>query len=131
MDIHANGKRGFSPADRRGQLDRSLRPRRVIWSFCHHHDGGYYFYDIRLHSYNPGENDRWADEPGMKKVRGLCMWCTRTSVFFVGEAELQEHRYTNIELCLCGLPAYHKQPSHEFLGQYNASAVPCRPILNA
>lgn len=121
------GKRGFSPAARREQLDNSLRPRRVLWAYCPHHEGGYYFYDVRIHNWNTNEAPKWKDEPNMRKVRGLCMLCTRTSVFFVETSELEEHRYTNITLCRCGLPNYHRRPPREFCQQYNATSVPCRP----
>lgn len=125
-----SGKRGFSSGARRDQLDGSGRPRRVLWTYCPHHLGGYYFYDIRIHSWNQNEAPKWEGEPDMRKVRGLCMKCTHTSVFFVGKNELVEHHYTNALLCLCGLPAYHQNPSREFLAQYNARPVPCRPNLN-
>lgn len=121
-----SSKRGFSPAARREQLDGSGRPRRVLWAYCSHHSGGYYFYDIRIHNWNINEAHKWDADPDMKKVRGLCMACTHTSVFFVGADELEDHYYTGIELCLCGLPAYHTAPSPEFCFQYNARPVPCR-----
>ena len=123
-------KRGFAVEDRRKQLDGSGRPRRVLWAFCPHHGEGYYFYDVRIHNWNINEAAKWENEPGMRKVRGLCMACTHTSVFFVGADELEEHHYTNITLCLCGLPAGHEAPSAEFCAQYNARAVPCRPTPN-
>ena len=130
MGKGSSSKRSFSPAARRQQLDGSGRPRRVLWSYCPHHKGGYYFYDVRVHNWNINEANRWETEPDMKKVRGLCMACTHTSVFFVGTDELEEHHYTNIELCLCGLPAYHKEPSPEFCTRYNAHPVPCRANTN-
>lgn len=125
-----SSKRGFSSDARREQLDGSGRPRRVIWAHCPHHGGGYYFYDVRIHNWNINEAPKWEAEPHMRKVRGLCMECHHTSVFFVGADELDEHHYTSIMLCLCGLPAYHDEPSSQFCAQYNARPVPCRPNQN-
>lgn len=130
MGKRPSNKRSFSPAARREQLDGSGRPRRVLWAYCHHHEGGYYFFDIRIHNWNLNEAHKWEDEPDMRKVRGLCMKCTHTSVFFVGASELEEHHYTSALLCLCGLPAYHTEPSPKFCTQYNARPVPCRPNPN-
>ena len=127
MDSLASGKRSFSPQARAEQLDNSARPRRVLWAYCSHHGGGYYFYDVRLHGHNPGEKKRWENEPDMRKVQGICMLCNRTSIFFVGADELEQHRYGSIDLCSCGLPIYHKEPSPEFCRQYNAVPVECRP----
>ncbi len=95
--------------------------------YCRHHGGGYYFYGISIQTWGPGEEERWADEPDMKKVRGTCMQCAKRSIFFVNEAELDEHRYRPIELCpRCGLPYEHEAPPSAFLQQYNALPVPCR-----
>lgn len=66
----------------------------------------------------------------MRKVRGLCMLCGNAEIFFVGLDELDEHRYSPLELCLCGLPTDHQSPAHEFLQQYNAAPTPCRPSSN-
>ena len=125
-----SNKRGFSSDARREQLDGSGRPRRVLWTYCPHHRAGYYFYDIRIHNWNTNEASKWEHEPDMRKVRGLCMLCARTSVFFVGADELEEHHYNNVLLCLCGLPAYHEEPTIEFCAQYKAFPVACRPNQN-
>ncbi len=59
------------------------------------------------------------------------MSCGHAEVFFVGMDELNEHRYTpHLQLCQCGLPDYHQNPSRKFLLQYNAAALPCRPKSN-
>lgn len=123
-------KRGFSAAARREQLDNSSKPRRVIWAYCHRHEGSYYFYDVRVQPLKPHEEPQWQDEPDMQKVRALCMFCDQTALLFVGADELEEHRYTAAELCTCGLPAYHHDPPPEFSLQYNATPVPCRPNPN-
>ena len=123
-------KRGFGTAARREQLDGSGRPRRILWSYCPHHEGGYYFFDIRIHCWNLNEAPKWKSEPHMRKVRGLCMKCIRTSMFFASTNELEEHHYANVRLCPCGLPMDHHEPTPEFCAQYNAQAVPCRPEPN-
>lgn len=95
--------------------------------YCRHHHGGYYFYGISIQTWGPGEQERWADEPDMRKVRGTCMQCAKRSIFFVNETELEEHRYSPIELCpRCGLPYDHETPTSAFLRQYNALPVLCR-----
>lgn len=66
----------------------------------------------------------------MRKIRAICMWCTKRSIFFVHADELEEHRYSPLDLCLCGLPYYHEKPAREFLQQYNAVPVDCRPSTN-
>lgn len=120
-------KRGHSNAERRRELDVSLRkPRRILWAYCHHHGEGYYFYGIEIKSFKPGEAAQWADDPNIRKVNGLCMECASGSILYVGADELAEHRYHPAALCACGLPYYHKQPSPQFLQQYNARPVPCR-----
>ncbi len=95
--------------------------------FCRHHGGGYYFYGISIQTWGPGEQEKWADEPDMRKVRGTCMKCAKRSIFFVNETELDEHRYRPMELCpKCGLPYDHETPTSAFLRQYNALPVFCR-----
>ncbi len=123
-------KRGFSAEARRRQLDTSSKPRRVLWAFCAHHQGSYYFYDVRLQPLKPKERLRWQNEPDMRKVRALCMHCNKTSVLFVGQDELREHRYASTQLCYCLLPLFHKDPPPEFLAQYNANPVSCRQSPN-
>jgi hypothetical protein len=99
-----------------------------LWSYCHQHEGGYYFFDVRIARLtSKAEKQHWVEEPNMRKVRGLCMACNNAEVFFVGLDELDEHCYTPLELCLCGLPQYHASPSPQFIEQYNAAPVPCRP----
>ena len=58
------------------------------------------------------------------------MACGHAEVFFVGTDELNEHRYIPLQLCRCGLPDYHQNPTREFLLQYNAASLPCRPKPN-
>ncbi len=106
------------------------RPRRILWSHCLHHSGGYYFYGISLQTTNTAEQERWLGNSDMVKVRATCMECGKRSILFVGLDELAEHRYAPIDLCLCGLPHYHEAPSSGFLHQYNATAVICRPHHN-
>ena len=131
MTSSDTSKREFTVAQRYAELNRALRrPRRVLWAYCHRHDGGYYFFDVRIQTWNPGEQDRWEDNPDMKKVRGLCMWCGERSIFFVGRDELTDHKYNPLDLCQCGLPEYHKTPSREFMIEYNAVGVSCRPNMN-
>ena len=124
-------KRGHSIEARRAELDQVLRPRVVLWSYCSGHKSGYYFYGVHTERLtNKADKQSWANEPDMRKVRSLCMDCGHSEVFFVGEDELQEHRYTLIELCNCGLPYYHESPPLSFLQQYNATPLPCRPNPN-
>lgn len=124
-------KRGNSVEARRAELDRALRkPRRVLWAYCRHHDGGYYFFGISIQAWGGGEAKHWHADPDMRKIRGTCMECGKRSIFFVGADELEEHRYSPALLCQCGLPHYHKNPSREFLQQYSAAAIPCRPSPN-
>ncbi len=117
-------KRGFSVEARRTELNRALRkPRRILWAHCQHHGGGYYFYDVKIHL-------RHDADPDLRQVKALCMSCGKNSIFFVGADELDEHRYSPIQLCQCGLPYDHQSPPREFLQQYNAAPVPCRPSTN-
>lgn len=106
------------------------RPRRILWSHCLHHSGGYYFYGISIQTTNTAEQKRWHSDPDMVKVRATCMDCGKRSILFVGQDELDEHRYAPLDLCLCGLPHYHEAPSPKFIQQYNAAAVVCRPHNN-
>ena len=62
----------------------------------------------------------------MRKVHALCMECHREGILYVGADELAEHRYSTFDLCQCGLPHYHQNPSPQFIQQYNARPVPCR-----
>jgi len=77
------------------------------------------------------------DKPNQLAARGLCMYeeCCRNRTtpteLIIGEDELTEHRYTNVELCRCGLPAWHLDPSPEFIAQYNARPVPHRILPDA
>lgn len=120
-------KRRRSSEDRRRELDTSLRkPRRILWAYCRHHGASYYFYGIETQSFKPSEAARWINEPSIRKVSGLCMECASVSMLYVGSDELNEHRYRPIDLCMCGLPHYHKNPTPQFLQQYNARPVPCR-----
>lgn len=116
-------KRGFSAEARGTELNRALRARRILWAYCSHHDGGYYFFDVKIHL-------RHKDDPDMRQVKALCMLCGKNSIFFVGADELEEHRYGPVQLCQCGLPYDHKSPTREFLQQYNAAPVVCRPNPN-
>ncbi len=129
--VTSSTKRGHSVNARREELDRAMRrPRRILWSYCLHHNGGYYFYGVSLQTANEAEQQRWNDNPDMVKVRATCMDCGKRSILFVGKDELTEHRYAPINLCLCGLPYYHQSPDPKFIQQYNAQSVVCRPHNN-
>lgn len=103
----------------------------MLWLYCKHHQGGYYFNNVHKNTWNINEADKWRDEPDMRKMEGLCMVCNRTTIFFVSADELDVQRYSDVELCRCGLPAWHQNPSPEFIAQYNAHPVPCRTLPNA
>lgn len=98
----------------------------MLWAYCPHHEAGYYFFDVRIRVDKPVKGTPTGCGEDMRKVRGLCMFCGKRSILFVGVDELTEHRYRPSELCACGLPPYHQNPSPQFLQEYNARPVPCR-----
>ncbi len=102
----------------------------MLWAFCPAHTGGYYFFDVRVQRFKPNEVKLWANDSDIRKVSALCMECGDMQLLYVHVSELEEHRYPILDLCQCGLPYYHKNPPREFIRQYNAVPVVCRPSQN-
>lgn len=105
-------KREFSKSARRAQLDKSVKPRRMVPTYCFDCKRVRHFYDVRIWGLTNAERNIVPADA--RKVRGICMWCGAVKMFIVPMKHLTTNRYDLTRICACGLPIDHKPP--------------CRPI---